>query len=458
MERLDLTQALEPIADAFRHRLAAAPERDAIQLAVEVAPVDMLSWLQGQNETLQFFWTSRKRGFQVAALGAVRRWNDLTALEAELATMGQDLPELRCYGGWRFDAGHAAAEPWQDWPGSLFFWPRWELRGEKGHHRLILNLAGPRVQHAQELAEALQMLRAPAALPPEIPQLIGLEHRPQLAGWTEQINKAQAAFHKGELRKLVLSRVSKARLESLPLTLMQRLYAQGREAYHFWFRPMPDQVLWGASPERLYALTDGTLWTEALAGTRQRPQDPARQEALRTELLASHKEHAENEWVLQHLEHALAPLVSDLSADPLRVIPSGPVQHLYRCVQAHLSPGLSNARLVEALHPTPAVSGFPSSDAVARLRGIEAHDRGWYAGALGWVSPTAAEWSVVLRCALWKQGLIHFFTGAGIMPESEPAAEWQELNLKLSSLLALWDESDSPAATLATAPAAIPGV
>ncbi|HEY9840696.1 MAG TPA: isochorismate synthase, partial [Candidatus Obscuribacterales bacterium] len=326
-------------------------------------------------------------------------------------------------------------------PASYFFLPRWELRCERGYYCICLNLIGPRSSWQAQLSAALELLRPPVSLPAELPALGPLSHEPAQARWREEIQEAQRLFAGSELRKLVLSRKSSARLEALPLTLMQRLLEQGREAYHFWFRPFASQVLWGASPERLYARTGTTLWTEALAGTRQRSQVPSEQAALRLELLGSHKEFEENERVRQHLEAALEPLATGLKAEPLRVIPAGPVQHLYRCMQAELNPGVSDTRLVAALHPTPAVSGFPSRTAQALLAGLESHSRGWYTGAMGWISPQASEWAVLLRCALWQgQGQeIHFFTGAGIMPASRPEAEWQELDLKLSSLLSLWD-------------------
>lgn len=429
------------LAASFVSALAAAPDAPMVQLHLDLdGTVDPLAWLQGQTETRQWFWTSRKRVFQMAALGAVRSWSDLQTLEQDL--QGLD-PALRCYGGWRFEPS-ASESPWLDWPVSRFILPRWELRIEQTvaglQSRLCLNLAGPRASWEAQLREAIAMLKPPARLPEYLPELGPLQHQPGPERWAEGIAHAKASFDAGEFRKLVLSRISHGQLTELPLILMQRLLAQGREAYHFWLRPDPHQILWGASPERLYSRVGTTLWTEALAGTRPRPEDPELREALRQELLSSHKEFEENERVREHLEAALEPLSLRLSAEPLRVIPAGPVQHLYRRLNAELKAGITDAQLIQALHPTPAVSGFPSQLARERLRGLEGHDRGWYSGALGWISPERSEWAVILRCALWQRETIHFFTGAGIMPESDPHAEWQELDVKLASLLALFRE------------------
>ena len=416
--------------------LALQADAAFVQVNLELSRADPLAWLQGQLDPLQFFWTSRKRAFMVAAIGRVHSWDSLSELELALQGLA---PELRCYGGWRFGIG-PVRDPWQDWPQQGFFLPRWELRCEQGRYRLCLNLAGPRSSWPEQLDQALASLRPPQDLACHLPSLGPLWHMPDQETWFERVAQSQKLFAQDQLQKLVLSRQSSALLDALPLSLMQGLLEQGREAYHFWFRPDGDQVLWGASPERLYARQGLTLWTEALAGTRPRPLDPALQESLRQELLGSHKEFEENERVREHLEAVLGPICTALRAEPLRVIPSGPVQHLYRCLQAELAPGSSDAQLATLLHPTPAVSGYPSRAAVRCLRELETHDRGWYAGSLGWISPQASEWAVILRCALWKQPMLHFFTGAGIMPASDPMAEWQELDVKLSSLLALWDE------------------
>lgn len=438
---LDSGTLKEAFLQLLRQLMQKPQQAEYIQLALKIAEVDLLAWLNAQSETPQFFWTSRKRVQQVAVSGLLHSWQDLASVEAALKNCA---PELRAYGGWRFDAqAGQATGPWQDWPESYFFVPRWEVRFEKQLYQLCLNLSGPSVSWPQQLESALELLQPPKALVPSLPLLGALEHQPGPAQWQQQIELAQELFQSSSLRKLVLSRQSQGQLDSLPLNLMQGLLAQGREAYHIWFRPFAEQVLWAASPERLYARQGRTLWTEALAGTRPRPLEAAQQKRLQQELLNSHKEFEENERVRQHLEAALAELSLGLSAEPLRVIPAGPVQHLYRCLQASLLEQVSDTQLVEALHPTPAVSGYPSKQAVTILRRLENHDRGWYTGAIGWISSQAAEWAVMLRCALWKRPQLYFYTGAGIMPASEAAAEWDELNVKLSSLLALWQETSA---------------
>ena len=98
---------------------------------------------------------------------------------------------------------------------------------------------------------------------------------------------------------------------------------------------------------------------------------------------------------------------------------------------------MSDAQLLTALHPTPAVGGTPRRKALAYLREHEPFSRGWYAGACGLISDDVAEFAVAIRCMLLTGDTLRLYAGAGIVAGSEPAAEWQELDDKLANLLGL---------------------
>lgn len=408
---------------------------ELIQLRIPIQQADLLLWLAAQMDYPRFFWTSRKRVHQLATIGAVKTWTDLKTAEEDL----QATPTITCYGGWGFQE-HSLTAPWQDWPACFLFIPRWELRCQNQLYHLCLNLTGSQATWSEQIHAACQQLQVPLSEHGYLPLFQDLQHQPDYPHWARGVEAAQDLFQQHQLDKLVLSRESRTVLADLPLRVMHNLLSQQREAYHFWLQLDAEQVLWGASPERLFARQNQLLFTEALAGTRPCPPDQQQQQLFQQELLHSHKEFEENERVRQHLEQALCPLVSDLQAEPLRVIPAGPVQHLYRCLQAQLKPDIKHAELLKVLHPTPAVSGFPAKAAIQHIQAIESHCRGWYTGAIGWMSGASCEWSVVLRCALWRQQNLYFYSGAGIMPASEPQQEWDELNVKLESLLNLWQD------------------
>ncbi|MFT5241628.1 MAG: menaquinone-specific isochorismate synthase, partial [Kiritimatiellia bacterium] len=91
--------------------------------------------------------------------------------------------------------------------------------------------------------------------------------------------------------------------------------------------------------------------------------------------------------------------------------------------------------LIAALHPTPAVGGTPSADAVARIAELEPFGRGWYAGPVGWISADAAEMAVAIRSALVTQNQLSLFSGAGIVEGSTAESEWLEIENKIADFI-----------------------
>ncbi len=112
------------------------------------------------------------------------------------------------------------------------------------------------------------------------------------------------------------------------------------------------------------------------------------------------------------------------------------MQHLETPVAAWLPRAGRVLDLVERLHPTPAVGGFPREQALTAIRELETFDRGWYAGPFGWTDLAGeGDFAVAIRSALLDGHSASLFAGGGIMADSDPAAEWEETCLKLRPML-----------------------
>ena len=91
--------------------------------------------------------------------------------------------------------------------------------------------------------------------------------------------------------------------------------------------------------------------------------------------------------------------------------------------------------LVERLHPTPAVGGTPRELALELIAEEEAHERGWYAGPVGWVDRDGdGEFVVALRSGVIDADRATLFAGCGIVADSDPEREWDESATKLLAL------------------------
>jgi isochorismate synthase EntC len=103
-----------------------------------------------------------------------------------------------------------------------------------------------------------------------------------------------------------------------------------------------------------------------------------------------------------------------------------------------VAPGMGVMDAVAAVHPTPAVGGVPRDVAIDYIASHEELDRGWYTGGVGWVTPSGdGEVAIALRCGLINRATTTLFAGAGIVGDSDPAAEVLETRLKLRPLLDL---------------------
>ena len=242
----------------------------------------------------------------------------------------------------------------------------------------------------------------------------------------------------GELEKIVLAREVQvqAPVDHDPGAVLAVLregfpscfiYAIGRGASTFI----------GASPELLVRRDGQRASTVALAGSIRRSADPAVDDHLGERLLRSDKDRHENAIVARRIARALGPYSVWVAVAPEPVvIKIANIQHLAAPIRAQLARPAGAIELAGVLHPTPAVGGEPAALAERTIPALEGLDRGWYAGAIGWSDLTGdGEFVVALRCALLRGPVASCYAGAGIVGDSDPAAELAETEVKLEALL-----------------------
>ncbi len=264
---------------------------------------------------------------------------------------------------------------------------------------------------------------------------------PEVA-YRAQIEAALAAVNAGDLEKVVIARA--VHLHSEERFATEAILAHLRRSYPacttFAVTRGRDTFL-GASPERLLRIEAGRVEATALAGSAPRGDTPEEDARLARQLLESKKEQEEHAVVVRALREALEPTCSELDVpEAPRVARFEGIQHLETPLAgelAHNSTGASVLELAARLHPSPAVAGAPRAAALAWLERNEPLERGWYAGGVGFVTPSGdGELSVALRCALVRETEASLFAGAGIVAGSQPDAELAETRLKLQALLA----------------------
>jgi len=205
--------------------------------------------------------------------------------------------------------------------------------------------------------------------------------------------------------------------------------------------PAPDsrpRTLVGASPELLVAKHGRAVVSRPLAGSRPRDTDPTRDRERGAALLASAKDRAEHAVVVEAVVEALRPYCRSLDVpDEPQPVTTPTMWHLATQVTGELrDPRTPVHVLAQALHPTPAVCGYPTDQAYAAIAELEPFDRGFYTGAVGYTDAAGdGEWVVTIRCADIHGATAELFAGGGIMPDSDPEAELAETTAKFRTLL-----------------------
>jgi menaquinone-specific isochorismate synthase len=259
------------------------------------------------------------------------------------------------------------------------------------------------------------------------------------ATWQETIVDAVAAIRAGDLAKVVLARRVDvvANRPFLVGDVVDRLRALYPTCMTFHL----DGFI-GASPELLVRREGDRFSSHPLAGTVARSGDRAADDALVAGLLASTKDRWEHQVVIDQLTRALAPWCETLAVpDTPAVMGLRNVSHLATLITGRLAATggrLPTAlELVDAIHPTAAVGGHPTAEAVRYLQKVEGFDRGPYAGPVGWVDSRGdGTWALGLRSARLDGDRASMYAGVGVVAESDPAAELAETQLKLQALLA----------------------
>jgi isochorismate synthase len=280
---------------------------------------------------------------------------------------------------------------------------------------------------------AAELPRAAEPLPPARGFTVAADRDPD--DWCDLVERATKVMAGGAFEKVVLARqidvTADQPIDVVPV--LERL----RSAYPGCHIVSVDGFV-AASPELLISVTGDIVRSHPMAGTAPRGGDPTTDQRLAASLLASTKDRQEHQITIDMVHDTLLPWCSylDYEAEP-SVVAVANVQHLATLVEGRLSqPAPSVLELVAALHPTPAVAGWPRDVAVAWIHAHEGVDRRRYAGTAGWVDAAGnGTWAVSVRCAEIDGPTARVWAGNGIVPDSDPPTELAETRAKLQALL-----------------------
>ncbi len=264
------------------------------------------------------------------------------------------------------------------------------------------------------------------------------------------VNKGIEHIKNKDLEKVVLSRQVEKNLSSnKPLEIFKRLFNTYKNAMVYcWYHPKVG--LWlGATPELLFKVEGKRLTTISLAGTQPYSEN--------SDVQWTYKEYEEQQIVTDYIRGQITPYTSQVNVSNVETVRAGNLLHLKTYITSLIKDTSSLKSVIEALHPTPAVCGFPKQEAKDFILKNESYNREYYTGFLGELNlkqvrsrntnarnvennayatvKTASNFYVNLRCTQIKESKALIYVGGGITKDSNPEKEWEETVNKTKTIV-----------------------
>ncbi len=425
-----------------------ADTRTLIGQSCELGDVSFTASLN-TAERPRFQWTTPD-GLEIVGCGEATRFcgvgptrfrdvqNQAQDAFSHLEYDGPAVARPRAVGGVSFHDSHEPAVPWLGFGAATFVMPEILLtRSDDG--TWLTAVATNATETTATLERWRERLTAGPAMRPSGhgPGVVSTERTTTREQWIDGVETALTRITDGLLEKVVLAQALAVTLEEpvdVPATL-ERLRRRYPSCYRFLVQ-YDGGTFFGAPPERLVSKVGEQVRTEALAGSMPRGGTPETDTELGERMLDSDRFQHEHGLVVEAIREQLEPLARDVLVEPQEIRQLATIQHLRTPITATLDNGGHVLDLVEALHPTPAVGGVPPEAAWETIRSVERFDRGWYAAPVGWFDGDGdGEFAVAIRSGVANDDTVTLFAGNGIVADSEPAEEWDEVLLKYRPIL-----------------------
>ena len=256
--------------------------------------------------------------------------------------------------------------------------------------------------------------------------------------YCKMVEKTKHYIKEGDIFQGVVSRRFEADYDGSLLNAYRVLRTTNPSPYMYYMQ-IKDMQIAGTSPETMVKLTNKTLMTFPVAGTRKRGRDREEDLALEQELLADEKECAEHNMLVDLARNDIGRIAEYGSVkvdDYMAIHRFSKVMHIASTVTGTLAQGKTAADTVEALLPAGTLSGAPKFRACEIIDELEPVARGVYGGAIGYLDFSGnLDACIAIRTAVKKGKRVFVQAGAGIVADSVPESEYQECANKAGAVI-----------------------
>jgi anthranilate synthase component 1 len=257
------------------------------------------------------------------------------------------------------------------------------------------------------------------------------------AEYEEAVAKAKEYIFAGDAFQVVPSHRWAGPCPVHPFSLYRGLRVVNPSPY-MYFLEFDDFSIAGASPEPMLKVTGGRAEVRPIAGTRLRGASPEEDLRLAQGLLEDEKERAEHVMLVDLGRNDLGRVCEFGTVevgDLMTIETYSHVMHIVSSVAGTLRPGYGSMDALRACLPAGTLSGAPKIRAMEIIDELERNKRGFYGGAIGYLSYTGdLDTCIHIRTVVVKDGVAYVQAGAGVVADSDPAYEYRETEAKVGAM------------------------
>ena len=323
-------------------------------------------------------------------------------------------------GGFSFDSiNYLKNDEWNDFPIAEFIIPEYALKFEKNklyHYGSDDNLknyfsSATKNIYIKDCASTLSVKEK------------------NLEEWTDLIKRAKESIKNSSLEKIVVANRQKIHLSKIDIgKTIQNLIIRYPNCTTFMYKN-GESIFFGSTPEKIFDYNGEVLRIQALASSI--PNNGQKFSEIESSFKNSTLRNEHN-IVVNHFIQRIKSISKEkiIISDPM-IIELENIYHLLTKLQIKIK-HLNHLNILESLHPSPALSGYPVDEAIEWIRKYETFHRGWYSGTIGYIDNNESHFYAALRCAnfLSNKQTIMAYAGNGIVENSNADFEIKELKSK----------------------------
>ena len=353
--------------------------------------------------------------------------------DIELIHPNSERHHLKICGGFQFST-HKSGDEWREFSINHFVLPEVLVTMEQGQSFITYTVEADKFEIDTFLAIIDRLTQKDVQPSDEIGDIKRIDdiYKDE---WRELVKDTIDILD--ENKKIVLARKRLIMFDkniNIPYILNRAM--QGEHNSYLFVLESQDSVFFSQTPEQLMEVKDDVLSTKAVAGTIKRTHRDDIDKANIDAFLNDDKNLNEHHFVVKSILNDIKPYVEEITFNKKpQILTNDHLYHLYTKIEGRLLQN-SYIGLLDNLHPTPALGGYPKEEAISYIENNEFGTRGLYGAPVGYIDMyDNCEFIVAIRSMLIKKNQATLFAGCGIVQNSDADSEVEETAVKFNPMM-----------------------